>query len=125
MAVIARRPRADTGVDPIDSPSLTDIVYRQLRESLMRGRLKPHQRLKVRELAASLGVSETPVREAIFQLARERAIEIKPRYFIRVRRLSLAEYLEQRRHPRVRQVVRCTAAASWNRHQHHTRPVRA
>lgn len=100
MAVTARRPRADTrvdpGVDPIDSPSLTDIVYRQLRESLMRGRLKPHQRLKVRELAASLGVSETPVREAIFQLARERAIEIKPRYYIRVRRLSLAEYLEQR-----------------------------
>lgn len=92
----APRLAEDSGVDPIDSPSLTDIVYRQIRESLMRGRLKPHQRLKVRSLATSFGVSETPVREAIFQLARERAIEIKPRCYIRVRRLSLAEYLEQR-----------------------------
>jgi DNA-binding GntR family transcriptional regulator len=41
-----------------------------------------------------MGTSETPVREALFQLAHEGAIEIKPRYYIRVRRLTLAEYLE-------------------------------
>jgi len=75
---------------------LSEIVYARLRQSLMRAELKPHERLKVRDLAQQMGTSETPVREALFQLAHEGAIEIRPRYYIRVRRLSLAEYMEIR-----------------------------
>ncbi len=62
----------------------------------MQAQLLPLQRLKVREVAKVLGTSETPVREALIQLSREGAIEIKPRYYIRVRRLSAAEYEEIR-----------------------------
>ena len=62
----------------------------------MRSELQPHQRLKIRQLAASLGTSETPVREAIFQLVRDGALELRPHYYVRVRRLTLAEYLEIR-----------------------------
>src|SRR5499433_3624669 len=80
----------------VESPSRSDRVYRQLRERLMRGILKPHQRLRIRELAAALGTSETPVREAIFQLVRDGGLELKPHHYIRVRRLSLAEYFERR-----------------------------
>ena len=75
---------------------LSEIVYAKLRKSLMRAELKPHQRLKVRDLAQQMGTSETPVREALFQLSHEGAIEIRPRYYIRVRRLTLAEYTEIR-----------------------------
>ena len=81
---------------PVASPSLSDAIYRQLCERLMRGQLKPEQRLKIRDLAQALGVSETPVREAIFQLVREGAVELKPRHYLRVRRLSLAQYMELR-----------------------------
>jgi len=92
---------ADGNVDPTNiadgnAPSRSDHVYRHLREQLMRGELKPHERLRIRELAASLDTSETPVREAIFQLVRDGAIELKPHSYVRVRRLSLAEYLEGR-----------------------------
>ena len=80
----------------VEAPSRSDRVYRQLRERLMRGILKPHQRLRIRELAAALGTSETPVREAIFQLVRDGGLELKPHHYIRVRRLSLAEYFELR-----------------------------
>ena len=76
--------------------SLSTQVYDRLRTDLMSGDLKPDQRLKIRELAAKMGTSETPVREAIAQLSRDGAIEVKPRYFVRVRRLDLAEYLEIR-----------------------------
>lgn len=76
--------------------SLSEVVYSQLRSSLMRAELKPHERLKVRDLARRMGTSETPVREALFQLAHEGAIEIRPRYYIRVRRLSAREYIEIR-----------------------------
>jgi len=81
---------------PVASPSLSDAIYRQLCERLMRGQLKPEQRLKIRDLAQALGVSETPVREAIFQLVRDGAVELKPRHYLRVRRLSLAQYMELR-----------------------------
>ena len=84
------------GFQPVEAQSLTDRVYRQLRQKLMRGHLVPHQRIRVREMAAALGTSETPVREAIFQLVRDRAFELKPRHYIRVRRLDSDEYLELR-----------------------------
>ena len=83
-------------LERVEAPSRSDRVYRQLRERLMRGILKPHQRLRIRELAAALGTSETPVREAIFQLVRDGGLELKPHHYIRVRRLSLAEYFELR-----------------------------
>ena len=82
--------------EPLDAASLSAQVYQRLRTSLMRAELRPEQRLKIRELALAMGTSETPVREAIMQLAQEGALEIKPRHFVRVRKASLAEYLEIR-----------------------------
>lgn len=90
------RRSAQADFEPVAPQSLSDSIYMQLRERLMRGLLKPHQRLRIRELAEALGTSETPVREAVFQLVRDRALELKPRHYIRVRRLSVAEYLEIR-----------------------------
>lgn len=77
-------------------PLLAEEVYVRLRLALMRAELLPHQRLKTRELARDMGTSETPVREALIQLARDGAVEIKPRFYIRVRRLTLAEYVDIR-----------------------------
>ena len=82
--------------EPATVPSRSDRVYHQLRERLMRGLLRPHERLKIRELALALSTSETPVREAIFRLVRDGAVELKPHSYVRVKRLSLAEYFEAR-----------------------------
>src|SRR3954471_9548456 len=54
--------------------NLTARVYHQLRSALMEGRYWPGHRLKIRELAAAMGVSETPVREAVMQLVREKGL---------------------------------------------------
>jgi len=80
----------------IQSKSLSSQIYGQLRYQLMAARLQPGARLKIRELAQSLGTSETPVREALLQLVRDGALEMKPGYYIRVRRLTLREYMELR-----------------------------
>lgn len=93
MAAMQDQSARDAG-EPLES--LSESVYARLRTALMRAELKPHERIKVRELARRMGTSETPVREALFMLAHEGAIEIKPRHYIRVRRLSLAEYEEMR-----------------------------
>ena len=42
--------------------NLTARVHRQLREALMAGRFWPGQRLRIHEMAAALGVSQTPIR---------------------------------------------------------------
>lgn len=83
-------------------PSLTRTnlnaqVYDALRTALLEGRLRPHQRLKIRDLAAAMHVSETPVREAVMQLVRERALVLQTSRSLTVPRLSVAQYLELRR----------------------------
>jgi DNA-binding GntR family transcriptional regulator len=88
--------RLPSGHLPAAAPTLAETTYRRLRSALMFSRFAPHQRLKVRALAAEMAVSETPVREALMQLVREGALELKPRHYIRVRRLSPQEYLSIR-----------------------------
>ncbi|MFZ5779825.1 MAG: GntR family transcriptional regulator [Pseudomonadota bacterium] len=76
--------------------NLTARVHRQLREALMAGRFWPGQRLRIHEMAAALGVSQTPVREAIMQLVREGGLEMRSSQSITVTRLSLSRYKELR-----------------------------
>ena len=82
---------------PIARDNLTTRVYQELRTALMEGRLWPGQRLKIRDLAAALSVSETPVREAVMQLVRERGLEMQTSRAITVVRLTLGQYTELRR----------------------------
>ena len=55
--------------------SLTEQVYRSLRESIADGRLAPGSKITERQLAAALDVSPTPVREALGKLEHEGLVE--------------------------------------------------
>lgn len=50
---------------------LRDVVFQTLREAILKGDLKPGERLMEQQLAARLGVSRTPIREAIRMLQQE------------------------------------------------------
>lgn len=50
---------------------LRDVVFNTLREAILKGELKPGERLMELQLAAKLGVSRTPIREAIRMLQQE------------------------------------------------------
>ena len=47
---------------------LRDVVFNTLRQAILKGELKPGERLMEIQLANKLGVSRTPVREAIRKL---------------------------------------------------------
>ncbi len=76
--------------------SLGALVYQRLAQALMEGRLRPGDRLRIRELAESMGVSVTPVRDAILRLVQDGALVMRSARDIRVYEVSTAEYLEIR-----------------------------
>jgi len=57
----------------------TDEVYESLRQAIVAHGFQPGERLHIPEISAKLGVSATPVRQAIQKLAGEGLIEIHPR----------------------------------------------
>lgn len=65
---------------------LGDEVYARLGEAILDGRLAPGQRLRDQELAEWLGVSRTPVREALQRLERAGLVEVSPHRYTRVSR---------------------------------------
>ena len=58
---------------------LRDVVFNTLRQAILRGELKPGERLMVIQLANKLGVSRTPIREAIRKLELEGLVLMVPR----------------------------------------------
>jgi DNA-binding GntR family transcriptional regulator len=68
--------------------NLRDEVREALLEWLAAGRLAPGQRLEEERLSQALGVSRTPLREALASLAQEGVVESVPRRGFRVPKLS-------------------------------------
>ena len=73
---------------------LREVVYETLREAIKTGSLTPGERLMEIQLAEELGVSRTPVREAIRKLELERFVVMIPRRGTYVANLSLKDINE-------------------------------
>lgn len=70
---------------PLTAPSsVGDAVYNQILDALGQGRLQPGERLHDGEFAAQLGVSRTPVREALLRLGELGVVEFAPARYTRV-----------------------------------------
>ncbi len=76
--------------------NMGELVYQRLAQALMEGGLKPGDRLRIRELAENMGISVTPVRDAILRLVQDGALVMRSPRDIRVYEVSMAEYLEIR-----------------------------
>jgi DNA-binding GntR family transcriptional regulator len=63
-------------------------VYAALRQAIVSAELEPGRQLSENELAARLGVSRTPIREALVRLRDERLVEIVPQLGTFVTRIS-------------------------------------
>jgi DNA-binding GntR family transcriptional regulator len=75
--------KQELGIAPRSGDSLLDFVYGRLRLAIRNQELKPGDRLREAELAARLGVSRTPVREALRRLEADGLTHIAaPRGFV-------------------------------------------
>lgn len=86
-------------VDMNEFLPLRDVVFNTLRKAILTGQLKPGERLMEVHLADKLGVSRTPIREAIRKLELEGLVIMIPRRGAEVARItekSLRDVLEVR-----------------------------
>ena len=94
----------------VTSSSVTrgNEAYEALRQALISGRFLPGQKLTLRALAGALGMSVTPVREAIHRLTAERALEGSANRSVRIPPMTRDRIIELRD---IRLVVEGLAAA--------------
>jgi DNA-binding GntR family transcriptional regulator len=75
----------------MDTGTLADRVYRTLREQILQGQYAPGQKLNIDQLARDLGVSNTPIREAMARLERLGLVEMVPYCGPKIKRLNAAQ----------------------------------
>lgn len=69
---------ADAGITRIERPTLHNVVVTRLRDMIIEGILQPGVRIHEGQLGEQLGVSRTPLREALKVLAMEGLVELVP-----------------------------------------------
>lgn len=84
-------PPAPARMPLLQTRSLREQVYEYLRGEMSSGGLQPGAFLDLNALAASLGISRTPLRDALLQLEVEGFVEILPRRGFRLKPLTMDE----------------------------------
>lgn len=85
-------PAASPAASAPPTTTQQDDTYATLRQWITVGRFLPGERLKIRTVAAAMGVGEMPVRAALQRLAAEGALVNVPNAGVAVPRLSLPEF---------------------------------
>lgn len=76
---------------PLARPSLHDELVTRLRQAVVEGVLEPGAKIPERELCESLGVSRTPLREALKVLANEGLVVLEPNRGARISQITMEE----------------------------------
>ena len=74
--------------------SISDIIYRKLRDQIFSGEYQIGQRLKERDLAKQMNISRTPIREAFVRLENEGLIVSQPRRGVIVKGITIEDIPE-------------------------------
>ena len=68
----------ETGITPIARPTLHEVVVTRLRDMIIEGQLPAGNRIHEGDLCQQLGISRTPLREALKVLAMEGLVDLTP-----------------------------------------------
>jgi DNA-binding GntR family transcriptional regulator len=82
---------AQTNNGLLDLRPLREQVYDYLRNEMHHGRILPGSFIKLKEIREKLGISKTPLRDAIIQLECEGFVSILPRRGVKVNKLTIQD----------------------------------
>lgn len=74
--------------------TLADVLHRELEQAILKGDIKPGDRLDEHEIAQRYGVSRTPVREAFRLLGANDLVDLRSRQGVVVRKIGINTVLE-------------------------------
>lgn len=83
-------------IHPVQRQNLSDTAYQALRNALMGGQLAPGQKLHLRPISQRFNISVTPMREALFRLVAEKALDMEANGTVVVSSLTVAQLIEIR-----------------------------
>jgi len=86
--------KLEAGWPSLTNSTLTDQVHRVLRDRILAGQVAPGEFVREQEVSSAVGVSRTPVREALGRLASEGFLERIPHRGFRVPEESITDLLE-------------------------------
>jgi GntR family colanic acid and biofilm gene transcriptional regulator len=90
------KPKLNILIGPVARENIAALVYRKLKKRLMMGALGPGEVSTLRLIPEELGVSQTPVREALLQLASEGILAMETERSIRAPVMTIEELTELR-----------------------------
>ena len=90
----ADQPKSTSAAPDADRPSLTVQAYRRIKRLITENAFGAGDFTLEQDLAQQLGMSRTPVREALIKLAQEGLVEIRPRHGMRVLPISPQDMAE-------------------------------
>ncbi len=76
------------------APKRVDMAYDEIKRRILTNEFAPNYQITESQLAEMLGVSRTPVHEALIRLEKEHLVEVIPRHGMRVLPVSPQEMLE-------------------------------
>ena len=76
--------------------SVQEMVYRTLRDKIVSMELKPGTTISTQEIADSMSVSRTPVREAFIRLQREELLDVAPQRSTMVSKINMDRVYQER-----------------------------
>jgi len=75
----------------MDFKTRNQIIFENLKESIISGKYKPNERIIISKIAKQFGISEIPIREVMTKLKAEGYVEIKPHIGARVTEYNMDE----------------------------------
>ncbi len=91
---ITETPSAIAQIGRLERVTLGERVHAELQELLMSGELAPGQKMSLRSVAETLGVSMMPVREAVARLVSDQSLEVLPNRAVRVPLMTRSRFQE-------------------------------
>jgi DNA-binding GntR family transcriptional regulator len=83
-----------TGKSGRGRESYSDRAYRELKRKILDGQMTVGEQHMEQDVAAMLGMSRTPTREALIRLANEGLVEVRPRHGMQVKPVSVEDMRE-------------------------------
>lgn len=76
----------------IKVPTLSELAYKSIKEQILSCKICPGEKINIDQYSANLGISTTPIREALSKLQKDGLVQYVPRTGWRISRISKSEF---------------------------------